>query len=213
MPRVTDAYRAERRSQIIEAAFACFAARGFHATTMDDICAAVGLSPGAVYRYFRSKDDIIETTIRQGQVEDVRQMTEVAAGKPAREAIESVLANAFAYLREESQARASVVLETWAGGARNEQLGEAMRATVDALIGTATSILEAGKAAGELEPGLDSEAVAEVLLALFSGRRFVQGVGRGVPMDRYLAAVRQVVSALAGPPGAAPRADGGGGAA
>jgi AcrR family transcriptional regulator len=49
-----------RRQQVLDAAFACFARQGFHQTTVDDICRESELSPGVVYKYFRSKEEIIE---------------------------------------------------------------------------------------------------------------------------------------------------------
>ena len=49
---------AERRAQIIEAALSCFAARGYHATTMDHIVSACGLSKGSLYWHFQGKEDV-----------------------------------------------------------------------------------------------------------------------------------------------------------
>jgi AcrR family transcriptional regulator len=48
-----------RRAQILDAALRCFAARGLHAATMDDIARAAGLSKGALYFRFRSKEEIV----------------------------------------------------------------------------------------------------------------------------------------------------------
>ncbi len=48
----------ERRAQICDAALACFAARGYHATTMDDIVRASGLSKGTLYWHFPSKEEV-----------------------------------------------------------------------------------------------------------------------------------------------------------
>ena len=62
MPKVTDAHIAARRQQIIEAARACFSRQGFHQTSVQDICKEAGLSPGAVYGYFPSKEHIIAAT-------------------------------------------------------------------------------------------------------------------------------------------------------
>src|SRR4051812_44493868 len=59
MPRVTEEYRASRRAEILAAAAQLFATNGFHATSMADIISAAGLSAGAVYRYFRSKEELI----------------------------------------------------------------------------------------------------------------------------------------------------------
>ena len=49
---------AERRAQIIQAALACFARKGYNNTTMDDIVAESGLSKGSLYWYFKSKDEL-----------------------------------------------------------------------------------------------------------------------------------------------------------
>jgi len=48
----------QRRAQIVEAAFSCFAEKGYHATTMDDIVRTSGLSKGSLYWHFRSKEDV-----------------------------------------------------------------------------------------------------------------------------------------------------------
>jgi AcrR family transcriptional regulator len=53
-------YLEQRRRQILEAAAARFGDQGFHQTSMQDICEAAELSPGAVYRYFKGKEEIID---------------------------------------------------------------------------------------------------------------------------------------------------------
>ena len=47
-----------RRRQILDAALSCFAERGYHSTRMDDVVAACGLSKGALYHHYRSKEEI-----------------------------------------------------------------------------------------------------------------------------------------------------------
>ncbi|HSD84803.1 MAG TPA: TetR/AcrR family transcriptional regulator [Anaerolineae bacterium] len=51
----------ERRTQIIEAAMRVFARSGFQEARMDDIVAETGLSKGALYWYYKSKDEIIQS--------------------------------------------------------------------------------------------------------------------------------------------------------
>jgi AcrR family transcriptional regulator len=65
MPKVTEEHRQARREQILEAALNCFARNGFHQTSMRDICKEAGLSAGAVYLHFSSKEDIIEETLKR----------------------------------------------------------------------------------------------------------------------------------------------------
>ena len=59
MPKVSEDYVKSRRRQVLDGAAASFAAKGYHAATMDDICERAGLSKGAVYGYFASKEDIV----------------------------------------------------------------------------------------------------------------------------------------------------------
>ena len=58
-PKVSEEYVESRKRDILDAAAACFARAGLHRATMDDICTQAGLSKGAVYGYFKSKDDIV----------------------------------------------------------------------------------------------------------------------------------------------------------
>lgn len=61
MPRVTDAHRQRQRERILRAAERCFARRGFHATSMDELITETGMSSSTVYRYFPDgKQSIID---------------------------------------------------------------------------------------------------------------------------------------------------------
>lgn len=66
MPKVTAAHRERVRDQILDAAIACFAERGVRATTMAGIIAASGLSAGAIYGYFGSKQELAVAAMRRG---------------------------------------------------------------------------------------------------------------------------------------------------
>ena len=65
MPRLTDATKAARRTQILEAAVSCFLERGYINTSMSDIIKASGLSSGSIYSHFTGKEDILTTAINE----------------------------------------------------------------------------------------------------------------------------------------------------
>jgi AcrR family transcriptional regulator len=65
MPKVSQAHLDARRQQIVDAARARFASHGFARTSMADIVAESGLSNGAIYRYFASKDEIVIAVCEQ----------------------------------------------------------------------------------------------------------------------------------------------------
>ena len=60
MPKLSDEQTAQRRSRILDAAERCFSRDGFHGSTMQAICREAGISAGALYVYFASKEALIE---------------------------------------------------------------------------------------------------------------------------------------------------------
>lgn len=58
-----------RRLQILDAARECFAARGLSLTTVEDICGEARISPGALYRYFGSKAEIVAALAQEAHAE------------------------------------------------------------------------------------------------------------------------------------------------
>jgi len=77
MPRITDERRAARREQILEAARACLQEHGLEAVSMEMIIARSGLSTGAVYGYFKGKDEIISAVVTEGTAAMGRQLAPV----------------------------------------------------------------------------------------------------------------------------------------
>jgi TetR/AcrR family transcriptional regulator, repressor for uid operon len=49
----------DRKNRILDAAERCIVRNGFHKSTMQDVAAECGMSPGNLYRYFPSKDAIV----------------------------------------------------------------------------------------------------------------------------------------------------------
>jgi AcrR family transcriptional regulator len=58
MPKISEEKRQARRDQILAASWRCFSRRGLHGTSMEDIIREANLSFGAVYLYYKSKDEL-----------------------------------------------------------------------------------------------------------------------------------------------------------
>jgi TetR/AcrR family transcriptional regulator, transcriptional repressor of aconitase len=63
MPKISEDQRQARRDQILVATWRCFSRRGIHPTSMDEIVREANLSAGAVYLYYKSKDELILAAI------------------------------------------------------------------------------------------------------------------------------------------------------
>src|SRR5882757_7563931 len=77
MRRANAQLQSDRRDEILAAAQRCFVRSGFHGASMQDICAAAGMSPGNLYRYFPSKEAIIAGIAERDRAEVVAQLAGV----------------------------------------------------------------------------------------------------------------------------------------
>ena len=76
----------ERAPEILQAALACFADKGFAGTRMDDIAARAGITKGTIYLYFDSKEAVFKALARQSigaQLEQVLAHVKGAEGSSA----------------------------------------------------------------------------------------------------------------------------------
>ena len=172
MPKVSSRYLEERKSDIIDAAEACFLRRGFHRSTMQDICRESGLSPGAVYRYFKSKDDIIAACIGRSTERQAALIQQARDSySQAVEALEAIGEQLFGELEKEGMERfAAMELEVWGEALRNPELRATHRRQFRLL---AKALAELFRLAVEQEgvgaPVTRPRGLAHLALAVFHG--------------------------------------------
>jgi AcrR family transcriptional regulator len=65
VPRLTDARKELRRTQITDAAVRCFSRNGLERTSIADITAESGLSTGSIYAHYRNKADLVRAAARE----------------------------------------------------------------------------------------------------------------------------------------------------
>ena len=87
--------RPQRRDQILVAALRLFHERGYHATGMDEIGAAAGITGPGIYRHFRSKEDILETLVRDRGEQVVAELERVTASDLDSREMVDALANSY----------------------------------------------------------------------------------------------------------------------
>jgi AcrR family transcriptional regulator len=182
MPKVSAEYRAERRAHILAAARSCFARDGFQGTSMADIVDEAGVSSGAVYRYFPSKDAVIEAIAADNLdqvVAVIRQSIE--AGLTAESAIAAVLD--FVTARHAEDGFAAIALLVWSEAMRNPVLAERLR-TANA---AAAQLLRSSKRRGR-----ESAAVSDLLLCVLPGYLMQLAVGGPTAVKRIPRTVAKV---------------------
>ena len=93
MPKLKPDTQRARRQHILDAAERCFGRDGFHRTTMHDICREAGVSPGALYVYFDSKEALIAGIAERDRAEFAERFDSLATIIPlaSLETFESIL--------------------------------------------------------------------------------------------------------------------------
>lgn len=86
--------RPDRRARILQAALDLFHRNGYHATGMDEIGAAAGISGPGIYRHFESKEQILATGIREALTAGLERNQAILAGRASpREALDGLIAS------------------------------------------------------------------------------------------------------------------------
>jgi AcrR family transcriptional regulator len=187
MPKVSASHLAARREQIIRAAQALFAERGFARTTMADVVTASGLSTGAVYRYFPSKSDLVLAAVagRDGTVD----------GQFIPETPADLIARLAGYVSPgDGTAHARFIAQIWGDAAVTPELAAVARGAHQQLEDHLARLL-AGQQPEYASDEARADAVARVALAALIGLAAL--VGSDIPVDT--ASFVQVVTRLLGP--------------
>ena len=161
----------ERRQQIMQAAMACFARKGYHKTTMDDIVAESSLSKGTLYWYFKSKDELFFSLVNAFFLE-IQQDLDAIFDQPssATEKLRT-LAHEFARFYEEVAEFLNVFFEFWIQGTRNEQLNQLFHSMLSQYRGIIAGIIDEGFKTGEFKE-VDADQLAIAMMAAYDGLWF-----------------------------------------
>lgn len=201
MPKVTEEHRHERREQILLAAMACVAEEGFHKTTMAHVIAASRLSAGAVYGYFRSKEELILAIADRALGYLDLAIGELISRDPTPSPVE-VTHHLTSMLVERAESMpvdlTRVAVAAWAEAVRNEEVRVAVAARIGLLRGKYAEVIVAQQAAGLVDPTADPEVVAKSLFGVMPGFVLQRLVTQDVNPDDYAAGFAALRPGLTG---------------
>lgn len=181
MPRLADpALPERRRGQILEAARACFRERGFRQTTIEEICAEARISPGALYRYFDTKADIVAAIALDARAEAETALDRLGG---AEALIEGLAELARAFLEAfDGEKDAALLSDIWAEAARDPILAKALAERDKIARARIAAAIDKARGAGGIYPALSSEEAAESLLAALEGFALRRALWRAEPL-------------------------------
>lgn len=157
--------KASTRDQILHAALACFAEKGYHKTTMDDIVAASGLSKGTLYWYFKSKQELFISLIDWFILGISEEATHAwTDDMPAADKIRTFIMT-FAGNSERMAPFFKITLDFWAQTFDDDQLLDRFDTMLDNFQAQLSAIIETGVSHGEFR-AIDAARLSLALIGM-----------------------------------------------
>src|SRR6476661_7339507 len=171
VPRVSAAHEQEIRRRIVDAAVSVFSQKGYRGATVADVVRESGLSVGAIYTYFASKEALFFEMCDLASARGIEELGKHLAG--AQTTAEK-LALAISMFIEtvdtfEGEPGQVTLVAAWAEAEAEPLVREMLVRRRERLVGVGHVLLQEGIAKGELPAWLDVDAVARGLTALLDG--------------------------------------------
>src|SRR5512139_2032486 len=157
----------ETRSRILEAAIKLFSNRGYNKASVDDICAEAGISKGAFYHHFESKQGLF-LALLDGWLKTIDNAIEASKDKTAPETF-LAMTGAFPYIFQTAGQGLPMFLEFWLQASRDEKIWQASIAPYRRYHQYFTSLIEKGVAEGsfvEVDPELAARMIVSMAMGL-----------------------------------------------
>jgi AcrR family transcriptional regulator len=205
MPKISQAHEQQRRDQILAAAMTCFARQGYHATSMDDVVRESGLSVGAIYTYFASKEDLFLALAESRAQQTLAYLNELfrSPGPMGAKSAEAVDYFFRMLSDDELLPMARVGVEFLSEAVKSERIQERQDRRCEMIRQFYLWLLNDARQQGDVRDDIDVEAAAELLMALNEGILLLSVAGlRRVPLERLKAAYTSFIdNGLSSPTG------------
>jgi len=186
MPKISPSHEQQRRAQILAAATACFARQGFHATSMDDVVRESGLSVGAIYTYFPSKEDLFLAIAEQRAEQNLAYLNDLFRRPgPMADKSRAAIDYFFDALSDDLVPLARMHIEFLSEAAKSERLQARQDDRCESARQFLRWLLADAQQHGDVRSDVDVEAAAELMMALNEGILLLSVAGlRRVPLEQ-----------------------------
>lgn len=169
---------------------------------MQSICAEAGMSPGALYRYFPSKESIIEAITEADRREDA-QIFDAMFDNPS--VVDGIVEAVMAHIRHGHENNmAALFAEIRAESMRNDAIRLTCQESMMSVQGRIGVYIATATERGEIEPVADLEQILVMFMAIGEGLALNDLLAMGMPMDVIERMARAIVTGLLRPTGRAP---------
>jgi len=196
MPKLKPETQQARRESILDAAEMCFARSGFHRTTMQDICKAAGISPGALYVYFASKEDLIAGIVERDRAKLASELADLSNAPDLMTALRQLGEH---YAIEEPRHKRVLGLEIGSEATRNPAVAATFNSVDEFCRKSFEDVFERAIADGKIAPLDDPHTLAEAVSVIGDGLFWRRAVDPNFDAQKVLPVLVRIVSDLLNP--------------
>lgn len=201
-PIVSEEYKRKKKNEILMSALKCFAKKGFQVATIEDIVTHSGISKGAIYNYFSSKDEIYLELMNQHTEENFKKISDRLNNYHTAKDKLSFLFDSHQAIDpydENHQDLFLVHFEFWLYSSRDEQLIEMMKERGSQyFLKMIIDIIEEGKSSGEFKHEVDSNVIANMFWTVIDGAALHTLVENNYPYKEVMDAYKKMIFNMLG---------------
>ncbi|WP_334145322.1 TetR/AcrR family transcriptional regulator [Hyphomicrobium sp.] len=200
MPKLKPETQQARRERILDAAELCFARAGFHRCTMQDICREAGISPGALYVYFASKEDLIAGIVERDRAKLASELAELSSAPDLLDALAKLGEH---YAVERPHYKSVLGIEIGGEATRNPAVGATFRSVDVFCRQSFEQVFARARHDGKITPEEDPKTLAEVVSLIGDGLFWRRAVDPDFDVHKMMPILVRIVSMLLNPVGPA----------
>ena len=166
MPRVVPEYKEEARTRILRTANQVFGEKGYRQATMDDVAKKLGVSKGALYLYFASKEELFAEICRSEPLAFKEIL--YSSFSENKQPLDSA-GDFFDKMLKRYGSESGLSFEIFSEASHNVTLRKILKKTQDDYAKTLLNYLEEGRKTGFIDKELDLEPLTYALIGLWNG--------------------------------------------
>src|SRR5512140_3169369 len=163
---------ARTRKEILEAAIRLFARKGLLATTMSDLAREIGMTPGALYWHFPTKEDLVLGAIEELDAryrEAWKDLTTDGRKLSATEQVHLFFQRTQGFVRDHRHYGMFLALLASESVELSARVAESLRETMALYVQVLGGMIKYGKKTGEFREDVDARTLAHALIAAHIG--------------------------------------------
>jgi len=183
-----------RKNQILKSAWECFEEKGYQKFTIRAIAKKIGVSPGAIYNYFKGKDEIIEELHKWNLLEKKKLFDQTAQKGSARESLGEFFTNIFQSIPEQELIkfhRGDINL--WSEALRQKNLRKIFNENQEDSLNNLVVLIQKGIESQEINARLNPKALAGYFLALWKGLQLQLVLTDDLDLNAYLEEIKEIM--------------------